>query len=109
MTYDGTDRREDGGIPPTLIEASYLRMGKGGRRRLRLAGGCMTAIGILTPMTAGLVKHLELVYWIFSAVVALVGLGMIWPEYGIELLNYMPGAVTRLLRPDRRDEPSSDA
>ena len=102
-------RRNEVGGPPTIIMASYQAMGQNGRRRLRIAGGCMTTFGIGMPMVAELFMSLSWVYWVFSGFVAITGVSFIWPELGVLLFNVIPSILERfwpakksLLRPERR-------
>ncbi len=105
------EKRESGGkpaSPPLMIVRSYENMTPQGRRRLRIAGALMLILSITLPLVGGLFVELSAYYWIFSGVITVAGLCLLWPELGLWLVNAIPNALVKILpskllsRPDRR-------
>lgn len=95
--------------PPMMIVRSFERMTPEGRRRLRIYGGLMLTLSVTLPLVGGLFVELSPYYWIFSGVITVAGLCLIWPELGLWLMNSIPNALAKILptkllsRPDRRN------
>lgn len=69
----------------------------------------MLTLSVTLPLVGGLFVELSPYYWIFSGVITVAGLCLIWPELGLWLMNSIPNALAKILptkllsRPDRRN------
>lgn len=102
------EKRRTDASPPMMIFRSFENMTTQARRRLRIYGAMMLALSVTLPLVGGLFVELSAYYWIFSGVITVAGLCLIWPELGLWLMNSIPNALAKILptkflsRPDRR-------
>ncbi len=89
------------GSPPSLIMLGYEKMGRGGRRRLMWIGLAMMTAGVGVGLFGA---ALSLYRFIFVVLVTLLGVGFVFPQYGIAALEMVVPVASKLLkRPDRRN------
>lgn len=115
MESDGRRNGNDNGSPPLQIVQAYQAMTPVNRKRVRILGGSMTGVAVIVPLVGGLFVELSVAYWIFSGVIALVGVSLVFPQMGMWLISAIPNGITKILpskmfsRPDRRgDGPPPD-
>lgn len=113
------DRRErKQGDPPTLLMRSFTEMEKEEKWRFQKVGLGLLFFTAAVPMIAGIFYELSPAYWVFSGLMAIVGVCLAWLPLGVWLLSSVPNALTKMLpghkltdllkRPDRRERDEDD-
>ena len=101
------DRRTRTDPPSTSIMQGYERMGHTGRRRLMWIGLAMLVAGVGVGLFGAALSFYR---FIFALVVMVLGVGFIFPQYGVKAFELVPAMVAKLSpgkwleRPDRRQD-----
>lgn len=101
------DRRTRTAPPTTAIMVAYERMGTKGRRRLMWIGLAMLTAAVGVGLFGAALSFYR---FTFVLVVTLLGVGFIFPQYGLKAFDLVPALVAKLSpgkwleRPDRRQE-----
>lgn len=101
------ERRVRERSPSTQILQGYERMGHTGRRRLMWIGLVMMAAAGGTGLWSSSGDS-PVAWWLFTGLIFLSGLCLVFPQLGLQLIEAVPGAIAKLLptkmlsRPDRR-------
>ena len=111
MSDEQIERRSGNGSPPTVVMLAYRDMDPELKRLLQRVGLWMVIFGAVMPMAIEPFVELSWVYWMFSLVIVVAGIGLLWPPFGVWLGNLLAELAIKLvpatkdvLRPDRRGE-----
>jgi len=113
---DTSERRSETVSLTRMVIQSFLAMGPKGRKRMRIAGVSVMALGAVPPAIAGAIPggNLSIPYLLFQGVVFSAGLLLFWPDAFVLFVRMVPSALVKIIptkilgKLDRRNSQQSD-